>query len=141
MDSLLICSALVVFLTAACATTSQSRCSPSVLLNRVEGQLVYTDCAVNRQAGSSREQILNVYFTPSSEQSCYRAAIEVIVGPDGVPLEHTARIASSNDATFGQLALETVKSAKYRPAMKNGIAVHQLLLARMAQPRISSGCG
>ena len=141
-------AALVVLaLTAACASGRGARCSPSMLLDRVEGQVVYTACAVDRAASSSGAVTTAVVFQPSSEQSCYRASVDVIVGPDGQPLVHTARIVSTNDGAYAEAILGMVREARYRPPMKNGVAVHQLARFERMQPArftaggMAPGCG
>jgi len=118
-----------------------------MLLDRVQGQVVYTACAVDRPVVRSTDQTTSLTFDPSTQQSCYRASVEVVVGPDGKPLAHTARIATTNDGAYGAQILELVRNSRFRPALKNGIAVHQLVRVDKQQPMqimtdgVKPGCG
>ena len=104
-----------------------------MLLDRIEGQVVYTQCAVDRPVPNTATTTA-IQWEGTATNSCYRATIEVVVDPAGRPLMHTARIVSTNEAGYAERILQVMGEARYRPAMKNGIAVHSLARFEHMQP-------
>jgi len=86
---------------------------------------VYRDCAVDRKA--EVETNLHPDFRPFPGQSCYDAEVEFVVGPTGAPEVPTARLVRSNSREYGDAVSALVPRLKFRPAMRDGVAVRQIV--------------
>jgi hypothetical protein len=124
---------------AACSTARRNGCRPSMLLDRIQGQVVYMPCAVDRPIAAA-PQTTYMEFDAGAAIPCYRAAIDVVVSPEGEPLMHTARLVSSTDPGYADRVMDVIRDMRFRPAMKNGLMVHQLVrVERMQSSRITPG--
>jgi hypothetical protein len=68
--------------------------------------------------------------------------MEIVVGPDGIPLAKTARIISTNDAGYAEFVRELAfKNRFVPPAMKDGVPVYQLVRLEAYQSSKSTAGG
>jgi hypothetical protein len=98
---------------------------------------VYRDCAVDRQA-SLQGAAINPQFQPTSMAlNCYVAEVEFVVTAAGQPEANTVRVTRTNDRAFGDAVRDIVPRLRYEPAMRDGVAVRQIVLEkRMVQTAI-----
>ena len=127
MKSLLV-PAVVLALCAACAAGSRSGpgCEPVPAEFRLPDQEVYRGCAVDRTA---RPVVMprTLDYMPPANQTCIRAAIDVVVDSTGRPVSGTARVVRTNDAGFASALLRELEGFRYEPATKDGRPVAQLV--------------
>jgi hypothetical protein len=115
-------------------------CVPT-LLGPVEGHVVYNECGVDQPIKARLTRTQN-RFQSSREQACYRMTMEIVVGPDGIPLAKTARIISTNDAGYAEFVRELAfKNRFVPPAMKDGVPVYQLVRLEAYQSSKSTAGG
>jgi hypothetical protein len=86
---------------------------------------VYRDCAVDRKAEVVAD--LRPDFRPSPGQLCYDAEVEFVVDPRGLPEVATARLIHSNNLEFADAVRALVPRLKFRPAVRDGSAVRQIV--------------
>lgn len=86
---------------------------------------VYRDCAVDRKAEPTAHP--RPAFTPNPAQSCYSAEVEFVVDATGVPEPGTAHVVRSNSRDFAEALTAVVPQLRFQPAMRDGIAVRQIV--------------
>ncbi len=94
---------------------------------------VFRDCEVGREAvrlGSEG----GIEFA-GVDGTCYQADVLVVVDSTGMVETETARIVRANNARFGRAVLAALPGWRYRPALKNGRPVRQLVLEQARQLR------
>jgi hypothetical protein len=101
-------------------------CEPVPAELSLIGQPVYRDCEVDRRARPPA-RLPRMNYTPSGQQSCLSAVVEVVVDSTGRPLPATARVVRSTDPTFALAVLNSLAEMRYRPARKGGQPVAQLV--------------
>jgi len=124
---------------AACASAGRSpspvRCVPSELDQAwLAGGAVFRACEVDRPARFLNPAV-NIDFQPPLPplvQSCFAALINVVVDTDGTPEAATARIARTNAPVFARAVLASVPDWRFQPALKNGVAVRQVVSVNRA---------
>lgn len=87
--------------------------------------IVYRDCAVDVRARLLTR--ISPDYRPAGV-GCVSAAIEFVVGTDGVPDARTARIVRSNDAVYAESVMQTIPRVRYEPARRDGANVQQIVL-------------
>lgn len=90
---------------------------------------VYRDCAVDTKAQAVTPNA-RFDFEPTrgrSGNACYTAEVEFVVNEGGSPETNTARIVHTNDQTFAQAFLTAIATWRYRPAVKAGHPVRQIV--------------
>ena len=120
-------AAIALVLCSGCATkgTAPRSCDPVPEEFVLLGQPVYRDCAVDQKARPLPLPPLT--FTPSGQQSCARAIVDVVVDSNGQPVPATARVVRSTDPTFAAAVLASLEEMRYRPAQRDGQPVAQLV--------------
>ena len=91
-------------------------------------------CAVERPArllNASRE----INWQPPSGSTqpgtrCFVTQLEFVVDTTGIPEPGTARIVSSNEPGFAQAVLAGLPDWRYRPALRSGVPVRQIVTER-----------
>jgi hypothetical protein len=122
-------SAIALTLCGACATrnTAPRTCEPVSAEFTLEGQSVYRYCAVDRRARLSSRPIPYSYVPLAGRHRCSRASVDVVVDSTGRPIPETARIVRSTDPNFALAILQSLESARFEPAIKDGQPVAQLV--------------
>lgn len=100
---------------------------------------VYRDCGVDRKARLSKNVPVDfrpaiTARTPTQSDMCLVAEVEFIVDPEGVPERESIGLVRATDSAFGSAVLGTVSRWRYAPAIKDGIAVRQLVRERRSMP-------
>ena len=90
---------------------------------------VFRDCAVDTKAQAVTP---NARFDFQPERggagdACYSAEVEFVVNEAGSPEMKTAKVVRTNDQTFAQAFLTAVGTWRYRPAVKDGHPVRQIV--------------
>ena len=112
---------------SACGAMRSKPCSPSISLTRVEDELVYYPCAVDRQVMFAATEGMPARFEPSGSPRCHRSSIEVIVGRDGRPIMSTISVISQDSGELTATLIDRISKTRYEPARKNGVAVNQMV--------------
>lgn len=90
---------------------------------------VYRDCAVDSKAQPVTPNT-KFDFQPergAAPDACYTAEVEFVVNEAGSPEAKTARVLHTNDQTFAQAFLTAIATWRYRPAVKDGHPVRQIV--------------
>jgi hypothetical protein len=96
------------------------------------GSPVYRDCAVDKKAEPINPSSRIDFRAPQVGNYCYSADVEFVVDQAGIPEPNTVRIVHANEQVFGQAVLDAVSSWRYRPAIKDGRPVRQIVEERRA---------
>lgn len=147
-------SALVggLLLTACSAATrgpGSARCVPEAIDSTwaLAGP-VYRNCDVDRQARQDNMGANPPDYTPT--RACETAVFAFVVDTAGLIERLTARAVGGNSPAFAQAIAATMSRWRFRPAIKGGVAVRQVVWAPFAatrtvenpsqlrQPRVSS---
>jgi hypothetical protein len=64
--------------------------------------------------------------SPGELTGCYRAIIHLVVDERGLPIAETARLVRTTDTQFARAAMDAIISMRFRPALRNGVAVKQV---------------
>ena len=94
---------------------------------------VYRDCNVDRAAVET--SAVRVEFNPPIDRyqrtmQCYRADLQFVIDANGILEPGTAKVVESNDGAFAAAALASLERRKFRPAMKDGQPVRQIVKKR-----------
>lgn len=125
----LVMSAIALALCSACAAkrAAPRTCDAVPLEFSLAGETVYRDCAVDRRARPSSRPIHYGYRPLASGQRCAHAIVDFVVDSTGRPIPETARVVRATDPNFGLLVLQSLESARFEPAIKDGQPVAQLV--------------
>jgi TonB-like protein len=99
----------------------------------LEGGPVYRDCAVDRRAkllGSLPVPNLELVTPPTGTPACWTAEIQFVVDSAGEPELMTVRVLRTSDPSFADAVIATLPQWKYQPAVKDGVAVRQIVRQR-----------
>ena len=58
--------------------------------------------------------------------ACYIAQIEFVVDETGTPDVENAKVLHTNNPEYASAALQALSRWRYRPALRNGVAVRQI---------------
>lgn len=98
---------------------------------------VYRDCAVDTKAQAINPNARLDFQPPRGGSNCYSAEVEFVVSATGSPEMNTARVVHTNDRSFAQALLTAIEAWRYRPAVKDGQHVRQIVSERrMAQTSV-----
>jgi hypothetical protein len=98
---------------------------------------VYRDCAVDSKASLLVANPRIDFQPPPAATACYSAELEFVVDTNGTPEMQTALIVRATDQAFGQAVLTAVAGWRYKPAMRDGHRVRQIVEdRRMAQTMV-----
>lgn len=107
----------------------------------VAGVAYYPACAVDRQAKQIASSGPRLTYTPSVNQNCVRAIIDVVADAKGTPIPATAKIVRTNDNGFATAVLGSLTSLRYEPARKDGQPVAQMVRVDVAMVLLRSTGG
>ena len=131
MRSALWFSLLVSALNACASTGSKTAsCDPLPTDSTYQGVTpAYRACAVDQRVRLLTTNV-NPDFRPQSmpapSTGCYKAEVEFVVGPTGIPELGTARVVHAAPPEFGTALLAMVQQLRYEPARKAGVPVRQI---------------
>jgi len=107
-------------------------CSVPVLDTLIYGAgQYYRDCDVDQAA--KQKKTPSPSFSFNQDPVCVIAELEFGVDENGRPVDSTARVLSTNSKKFSEASLRGLRYWQYAPAMKGGIAVRQVVRARVAK--------
>ena len=124
----------------ACAgntgTAARNRCALSAKDSvYLAGGPVYRECGVDVSAkllGTPPRPDFQPAVDRNTTRVCLEAEVEFVVDAQGVPEARTARVTRASDPRFGEALLATVPQTRYQPAQKDGAAVRQIVLRKIA---------
>ena len=93
---------------------------------------VYRDCGVDKKAEPINPSARIDFRAPQVGNYCYSADVEFVVNQAGIPESKTVRIVHASEQVFGQAVLDAVSGWRYRPAIKDGRPVRQIVEERRA---------
>lgn len=110
------------------------------------GGPVYRDCAVDRRAkllGSLPAPNLELVTQPTGTPACWSAELQFVVDTAGEPEPTTVRVLRTSDPSFADAVIVTLPQWKYQPALKDGVAVRQIVRQKrtMSMQRVSARPG
>lgn len=91
------------------------------------GGPVYRDCSVDAKAQPITPNARFDFLRPPGGPQCYSAQVEFVVSATGYPEMRTARVVRATDKSFGDALLTAVGTWRYRPAIKDGHPVRQIV--------------
>ncbi len=114
------------------STTPKLRCSVSAIDSRIYGSgEIHRDCDVDQPAKLIDAPRPAVKL--QQDPICVFTELEFAVDEEGRPIAATARSKRGNSRKFTELTLKSLPDWRYSPAIKNGIAVRQVVKARVAR--------
>jgi hypothetical protein len=119
---------------AGCAgrTKRTDACPPVPEAEWVGGTPVFRDCSVDRAARPSG-QAPRVLYTPTTDQYCVHAVIDVVVDASGRPIPSSVKTVRSNDHAYLQALIASLDARRYEPAQRDGRNVPQIVRIDVAQ--------
>jgi hypothetical protein len=88
---------------------------------------VFRDCAVDTKAQAVTPNA-KIDFRPTrGGTNCYSAEAEFVVNSAGMPETKTARLVHATDRSFGEALLDAIANWRYKPAIKDGHPVRQIV--------------
>jgi hypothetical protein len=111
---------------AAVAPQSAARCAPIVSDSLLGGVPVYPACGVGIEAKLSSSPMRPQYTAPRGT-SCVSATLSVVVDAKGQVVPKTERLIRTNDPALYTAMLVELPRLRYRPAMRDGVPVAQLV--------------
>jgi hypothetical protein len=111
----------------ACASAQKpSRCTDPVPTDFAALGTVYVDCQVDRRAvPEPTRPAPPTGFTPA--QACGSVLIEFVVDEAGRPIADPIRVVRSNDSRLLEAMRADLHLKRYKPAIKNGVPVRQVV--------------
>jgi hypothetical protein len=119
---------------AGCAgrTKRTDACPPVPEDQWIGGTPVFRDCSVDRAARLSG-QAPPVLYTPTTDQYCVHAIIDVVVDASGRPIPSSVKAVRSNDQAYLQSLIASLDARRYEPAQLDGRSVPQIVRIDVAQ--------
>ena len=123
-------AALGVIITAACSAATRgsgaARCAPQEIDSSwTVGGPVYRACEVDRAARWENTYTRPPDYTPT--RGCETAVLDFVVDERGVVDLTTVRTQRSNSLELVEALVASLGRFRYRPAMKNGVPVRQVV--------------
>ena len=128
------CLAIVVLLVAsvpseAAAQRGEKKCTPEVVeaAHTMNGE-VFRDCDVTKRASIKAEPRVEARY---GELSCVVAEVEFVVDSTGrADTSLVMVIVDANSQDFARALLQHVRRIEFKPAIKDGVAVRQVMRLR-----------
>lgn len=117
---------LVVATGCAGHTKRTDACPPVPEAEWIGGTPVFRDCSVDRAARPSG-QTVRVPYTPTTNEYCVRAVIDVVVDASGRPVPSSVKTVRSNDHVYLQALIASLDARRYEPAQRDGRNVPQIV--------------
>lgn len=123
---ILILAGLVVAAGCAGRTKRTDACTPVPEEQWIGGTPVFRECSVDRAARPSG-QTPRLQYTPSANQYCAHAIIDVVVDASGRPVPSSVKTVRSNDPAYLQAVIASLDARRYEPAQLQGRNVPQIV--------------